>query len=728
MTATLTLRRVQVGAHTELGRWADAAIATALVAAAALSGALLGEVIESRAAVLVGVAVAAAAGATAAGYRLASSRAAVLRTPIAALAAAVVGAALVAVVVARGPRAAWDAAIHGWAALATSAVPSPSEPRLVVPVALVTWAATVGSLGVWWRTRSRPLALLPVAAALTLACLAAGRNPWHPIVCGTLFVGAAAVVLGAGRASVTRGRTAALVRLGLFAGAAAIVAGLLGPTLALGRDDRAFEPREHLAIPLVGTDAETPLDLVAPWLQHDEPLFAVQADEPVRTRLVALDEFDGVTWRVSGEWRPAGAAESAGDATGAVVARRVVEAEVTVTGLVGPWLPSFGEHPQIEGVAAVVHPPSGSLASRSGSAAEATYTLVGDIPEPEPEALQVRATAFHADARRATDVPGSPPDLLVEMAQTATAGATTPFLKAFFLQRYLRSFQLDPESRAGHSYGHLERALTVTGVGTSEQFATGFAVLARIAGLPTRVVVGFDPGTDDGTGTFTVHSSDVVVWPEVEFEGIGWVPFDPTPSAVAGAGDNSLEVGGRSLELVNPPPPPTTAAPPTAPPVAADTDSGWTALALALLAAVVVVAALALTAVAVWKRRVTRTRRTVGDPRQRTLGAWHDVLDRLGEDDADGVPEATVEEVVGTRERTPLLWGLYRPVNRALYSDADLTDADADAAWQARDRLVAHLRDRDRVPRRVRRACDPRGLRRQSAAVSQRAGRRQEVE
>ena len=695
------MQRVRLDGQVEIGRWAEAVIAIALTAAAALPGVLLGRIIDGGATALVGVAVAAAAGLTAGASRLAATRLAAL--------AAVLGGVFATVVVAGGPGDAWDAAVHGWAALATSAVPTPSEPRLLVPVALVTWTAAIGGLAIWWSTRARALALLPAAVALALAVVAAGRHPWQPALCGAAFVAIAAIVLGTGRDRVGRSRPAAVV---LFGAAAVLAAAVLGPALAFGRDADPFEPREHLTVPLVANAAETPLDLVATWLQRDEPLFTVRASEPLTTRLVALDDFDGVTWRVSGEWLPAGAGRQPDESP--AVERRAVEAEVAVTEMTGPWLPSVGEHPRVDGVAAVVHPPSGSLAARSGSASGATYSLAGDVAEPDPAALQLRAAAFDAAARRATELPGTPPDLLVEMAHTATQGATTPFLKAFFLQRYLRGFELDPELRGGHSYGHVERALTVTGVGTSEQFAAGFAVLGRIVGLPTRVVVGFQPGTDQGDGSFAVASGDVVVWPEVAFDGIGWVPFDPTPSAVGGAGDNTMEVGGQSLELVNPPQAPVTTATPAPAPVdtADDAGSNWWRWVGAVGGVLVVAVLLAVGAVVVRKRRLTRARRSAGDARQRTLGAWHDVLDRLAEDDPAGLADATVEDVVGTRERTPLLWSLYRPVNRALYSHADLTDADAAAAWEARDRLVAHLRQRDPVTRRVRRACDPRPLRR----------------
>ena len=54
-------------------------------------------------------------------------------------------------------------------------------------------------------------------------------------------------------------------------------------------------------------------------------------------------------------------------------------------------------------------------------------------------------------------------------------------------------------------------------------------MMAREAGIPARMAIGFLPGTAD-RGTYTVRASDAHAWPELYFEGIGWLRFEPTPS------------------------------------------------------------------------------------------------------------------------------------------------------------------------------------------------------
>jgi hypothetical protein len=60
-------------------------------------------------------------------------------------------------------------------------------------------------------------------------------------------------------------------------------------------------------------------------------------------------------------------------------------------------------------------------------------------------------------------------------------------------------------------------------------------MLARILGYPTRVSVGFLPGTPSRADpdAYVVRGNDAHAWPEVYFEGYGWVPFEPTPRAEA---------------------------------------------------------------------------------------------------------------------------------------------------------------------------------------------------
>lgn len=64
--------------------------------------------------------------------------------------------------------------------------------------------------------------------------------------------------------------------------------------------------------------------------------------------------------------------------------------------------------------------------------------------------------------------------------------------------------------------------------GYCTHFATAFVLLARSQGMPARYVQGFCVPMR-GAGEVSVYNNMAHAWPEVYFEGVGWIPFEPTP-------------------------------------------------------------------------------------------------------------------------------------------------------------------------------------------------------
>lgn len=68
--------------------------------------------------------------------------------------------------------------------------------------------------------------------------------------------------------------------------------------------------------------------------------------------------------------------------------------------------------------------------------------------------------------------------------------------------------------------------------GFCEHFANAFAILMRAAGVPTRVVTGYQGGElNPLDGTLVVRQSDAHAWTEVWLPGRGWVRIDPTAAS-----------------------------------------------------------------------------------------------------------------------------------------------------------------------------------------------------
>jgi protein-glutamine gamma-glutamyltransferase len=97
--------------------------------------------------------------------------------------------------------------------------------------------------------------------------------------------------------------------------------------------------------------------------------------------------------------------------------------------------------------------------------------------------------------------------------------------------------------------------------GYCQHFAGAAALILRSAGIPTRVVVGFATGEPIGHDTYAVRDEDAHAWIEVYFPGVGWVPFNPTPSSAPADISNGIDVlragvapptsaSGTALELL----------------------------------------------------------------------------------------------------------------------------------------------------------------------------------
>jgi hypothetical protein len=70
--------------------------------------------------------------------------------------------------------------------------------------------------------------------------------------------------------------------------------------------------------------------------------------------------------------------------------------------------------------------------------------------------------------------------------------------------------------------------------GYCDYYATTMVVLARAAGLPARMVIGYTSGSyDSEQARYFVTEKNAHAWVEIYFTDIGWVEFEPTPSQPA---------------------------------------------------------------------------------------------------------------------------------------------------------------------------------------------------
>jgi len=341
-----------------------------------------------------------------------------------------------------------------------------------------------------------------------------------------------------------RGRGASATALGIAAVAVivAVVATPLLPQPALrfasggtGGYGTTINPNLEL-----GNDLRQPRDIDVLTLQTDAPT-------PPYLRAVTLSSFDGSVWqpdRADTVNVPADGPVFAAPPIDADIAVAQYTTDISVGELDSPWLPVPSPATTVTGLQGdwLGMPDNRTIVSRAGSSRDQDYSVQTVVPRPTLEQIRARAVGGSelGDAVRA--LPADVPAIIGDTAREVTAGASSPYDALIDLQTWFRSsafrYSLDAPVEAGFDGAGLDAVADFlqARTGYCVHYASAFAVMARTLDMPSRIVVGYLPGTMSSSGvgqersTFTVTSSQLHAWPEVYFEGIGWVPFEPTNS------------------------------------------------------------------------------------------------------------------------------------------------------------------------------------------------------
>ncbi|HWS37597.1 MAG TPA: transglutaminaseTgpA domain-containing protein, partial [Actinoplanes sp.] len=256
----------------------------------------------------------------------------------------------------------------------------------------------------------------------------------------------------------------------------------------------------------------------------------VPGQRKVRLRLAVLSDYDGVTWRVGGVYRNAGRVLPAADVpAGTEITEN--QHQITITGLTGRLLPAVPTPTRITGARVAYDAATGTLIRPEGLTEGLRYTAVSEVQKPDLNQLPV-ADVPSGDAFARYLAPGTgAPENVEKLAEQLAEGNGAPYDRAVAIEEFLAEhYRHVADAPSGHAYpnlGHFLFGQEALGgrKGTSEQFAAAYAVLARMTGLPSRVVVGFVAPAAGGA----VTAGDALAWPEVYFDQIGWVAFDPLP-------------------------------------------------------------------------------------------------------------------------------------------------------------------------------------------------------
>ncbi|MGI9270430.1 MAG: transglutaminase TgpA family protein [Woeseiaceae bacterium] len=134
------------------------------------------------------------------------------------------------------------------------------------------------------------------------------------------------------------------------------------------------------------------------------------------------------------------------------------------------------------------------------------------------------------------DLPDGTNPQTTELARQmyAEAGSKAAFVEAV-LQKFHQEeyfYTLEPPQLGRNP---VDEFLFDTRQGFCEHYASAFAVMMRSAGIPARIVLGYQGGELNSVGQYEyliVRQADAHAWTEVWIEGVGWHRVDPT-AAVA---------------------------------------------------------------------------------------------------------------------------------------------------------------------------------------------------
>jgi transglutaminase-like putative cysteine protease len=124
-------------------------------------------------------------------------------------------------------------------------------------------------------------------------------------------------------------------------------------------------------------------------------------------------------------------------------------------------------------------------------------------------------------------------------------------LNMFRQQEYF--YTLQPPALGKNS---VDEFLFDTRRGFCEHYAGSFALIMRSAGIPARIVTGYQGGEYNRVGNYLiVRQSDAHAWTEIWIEKRGWVRIDPTaavsPSRIEQGLDDALSDEGSSFRIKN---------------------------------------------------------------------------------------------------------------------------------------------------------------------------------
>ncbi|MBA4495593.1 DUF4129 domain-containing transglutaminase family protein [Paenactinomyces guangxiensis] len=183
------------------------------------------------------------------------------------------------------------------------------------------------------------------------------------------------------------------------------------------------------------------------------------------------------------------------------------------------------------------------------------YSMETEIPVVDEEKLRKGMSTVrdgsYLGVNQSTILPDTVPKRVSDLAVTVTRKAKNPYDKVKAVESFLKDGHFRYETRdvppLPEGQDFVDHFLFETKRGYCDHFSSAMVVMLRSVGIPARWVKGFAEGESRFNGKtqrydVTVRNKDAHAWVEVYFTGVGWIPFDPTPTfSVPASLDHSLD-------------------------------------------------------------------------------------------------------------------------------------------------------------------------------------------
>lgn len=504
--------------------------------------------------------------------------------------------------------------------------------------------------------------------------------------------------------------------------ALAVLMPLLATVLPFGNDE-PFDPRVLREPEQVTSTATNPLAEMKALRESAVPAFNLElpaapaAEFFDRVTLVALDQYDGVTWSTDATYSQTSSEiegiETPFDSISVTQNYELLDVE-------SPWLPTGGGVVRIDDNDAWFDDVTGTFLDQSGGELN-TYSVVSQVVAPTTEQLNA-ASVDLSDLRYTNSGIEIPADSPITTLTTRLEGQTT-YEQLLALEAFLRDeVTLVSEAASGTALGRVDEFL-IEGEGYRDQFVSAFVLAARQQGIPTRVAVGYRITTvdEDQTEVFleSITTEEYDAWPEVRFEDIGWVAFDPVPAVTGDAGgaeDNATEVPEGQPAPAGPTP--TESDPTEDDNLDEDPETVSATVRFLIVSGLFLLffPTLLVVFIIVLKRVRRRRRENLVDPTERVLAGWQESKERLVEAGIDISPDMTVKEIVtasrrelGLHAAAPLSV-LAPQVTKTIYADRTPNPATADLVWREVDEFDRQLGESRSLGQNMKAKVNPRPL------------------